>query len=185
MIEPNSSAGLKEPLQRLLTVGTTFMRSANKKCEHEPPYRNMYRRDEPIPERKISGLHLSHQLLDDFKSEIYCLVLLANCAIAGQSTMASSSYGKGAACTSLVEVEDFLQSFNLLHRHISEDEYQKYFEIIRQSVPSHTLIDVHVPSNPPVVKGRWIKCQFGHYYCQPPIIGVGSKVKMRGCPECS
>ena len=185
LIEPNSSAGLKEILQRLLNVGTTFMRSANKKCEHEPPYLNMYRRDEPIPERKISGLHLSHQLLDDFKSEIYCLVLLANCAIAGQSTMASSSHGKGAACTSLVEVEDFLQSFDLLHRHISEDEYQKYFEIIRQSVPSHTLIDVHVPSNPPVVKGRWIKCQFGHYYCQPPIIGVGSKVKMRGCPECS
>ena len=185
LIEPNSSAGLKEILQRLLNVGTTFMRSANKKCEHEPPYRNMYRRDEPIPERKFSGLHLSHQLLDDFKSEIYCLVLLANCAIAGQSTMASSSHGKGAACTSLVEVEDFLQSFDLLHRHISEDEYQKYFEIIRQSVPSHTLIDVHVPSNPPVFKGRWIKCQFGHYYCQPPIIGVGSKVKMRGCPECS
>jgi hypothetical protein len=131
---------------------------------------------------------LSWQLLEDFMSELYRLALSAQCIIARcQHQLTESSYasvkrtGPGRA---IATVDTYVHSLNPLKDRISAEDYKYYSSQIEAS----TVVNLHVqtPILPSVIKGTWMKCPAGHYYCKPPIYGSGAKQKtLSYCPKCT
>ena len=143
-----------------------------------------------VPERRQSlKLYFTFQLLNDFTSELYRVALRAQCLIAKTqnppslwSTMKAKLTGSrgGSAITS---TEEYLDSLDPLKDRISKDTYEDCFGRITAAFPNLTTIHVQSPPVPLVVKGTWMKCPAGHYYCIPPICGTANTVDHR-CQNC-
>ena len=143
-----------------------------------------------VPERRQSSkLYFTFQLLNDFTSELYRVALRAQCLIAKTqnppslwSTMKAKLTGSrgGSAITS---TEEYLDSLDPLKDRISKDTYEDCFGRITAAFPNLTTIHVQSPPVPLVVKGTWMKCPAGHYYCIPPICGTANTVDHR-CQNC-
>jgi hypothetical protein len=159
---------------------------------------------------------LSWQLLEDFMSELYRLALSAQCIIARcQHQLTESSYasvkrtGPGRA---IATVDTYVHSLDPLKSRISTEDYDHYSTQIEAAFPTvatvhvlslnpkdpdyvsddeapfPTVVNLHVqtPILPSVIKGTWMKCPAGHYYCKPPIYGSGAKQKtLSYCPKCT
>ena len=134
-------------------------------------------------------IHLSWQLLQDFMSEMYRLALSAQCLIAKSQLPPSSNEAiieeekTGPRCV-VASVEQFIKSLNPLKDRICEKQYEEYFQQLSSAVPDVAHIHVRTPHMPTVVKGTWMKCQAGHYYCLPPVCGAGATRTDDCCPKC-
>ena len=143
-----------------------------------------YMASDIMPKRNRPALHLSWQLLNDFKSELYHIALCAQCIIVkDQQTIAGSALSTTKSADARAPIDTYLYSLNPLIHRISEEDYEKYSGLIKEAFPSATAIHVQTPSLPPVIKGTWTKCPNGHYYCKPPMRGSGTK-PLGKCPEC-
>lgn len=134
-----------------------------------------------VPERKSATMYLSQQLLDDFKSELYRLALCAQCIIArGQYPHIEKGTGPDSIITT---VDTYIRSLDPLKDRISEIDYEWYSRQMEKAFPVVDTIHVQTPPVPSVIKGTWMKCPAGHYYCRPPVFG--SRTKSIGqCPDC-
>ena len=129
-------------------------------------------------------VHLSWQLLKDFKSELYRLALRAQCIVGRhQHPLSESSSNRTDPGSAITAVENYVCSLDPLKDRISEEDYDYYSSQIETAIPSVAIIHVQTPAFPPVIKGTWMKCSAGHYYCTPPVCGSGAK-SLGHCPEC-
>jgi hypothetical protein len=159
---------------------------------------------------------LSWQLLEDFMSELYRLALSAQCIIARYkyplTEISHACVGKTGPDHVLASVESFVHSLDPLKNRISTEDYENYSTQIEAAIPTvatvhvlslnpkdpdyvsddeapfPTVVNLHVqtPILPSVIKGTWMKCPAGHYYCKPPIYGSGAKQKtLSYCPKCT
>ena len=128
---------------------------------------------------------LSFQLLDDVKSELYRLALSAQCTIARNKYLTPMSFSQQRSRpeNAVETVEQYIKLLDPLKDRISEEDYEHYFNQITSAIPSVASLHVVTPEPPPVVKGTWMKCNAGHYYCIPPVCGSGPKPAAK-CPEC-
>ena len=129
-----------------------------------------------LPPKPPSQIHLSWQLLEDFMSRLYCWALSVQCSIAK-----SDSYD---AESSVATVEHYIKSLDPLKHRVSEAKYEELFCQLTSAVPDVAHIHVRTPDMPTVVKGTWMKCQAGHYYCLPPVCGAGATRTDDCCPAC-
>ena len=129
-----------------------------------------------------STIHLSWQLLEDFMSQLYHRALSAQCSIAKCQL---SLYGESSECA-VVAVEQFIASLHPVKDRISEAQYEEHYSQLSSAVPEVANIHVQTPHIPTVVKGTWIKCSAGHYYCVPPVCGARAKTTNTtdSCPHC-
>ena len=169
---------IREIMGCLKSLVTTLLSSA-KYSVHEH-----HRVSAVIPERKSAELHLSWQLLKDFKSELYRLALRAQCIVGRhQHPLSESSSNRTGPGSAITAVENYVCSLDPLKDRISEEDYDYYSSQIETAIPSVAIIHVQTPAFPPVIKGTWMKCSAGHYYCTPPVCGSGAK-SLGHCPEC-
>ena len=165
----------------LRSLVTTLLSSAKRDIYSVHEY---HRLSAVIPERKSAELHLSWQLLKDFKSELYRLALRAQCIVGRhQHPLSESSSNRTGPGSAITAVENYVCSLDPLKDRISEEDYDYYSSQIETAIPSVATIHVQTPAFPPVIKGMWMKCSTGHYYCTPPVCGSGAK-SLGHCPEC-
>ena len=142
-----------------------------------------------VPERRESPkLPLTFQLLNDFRSELYRVALRAQCLIARSQNSSLWSVMRASLTRSrhedaIANTEKYLDFLDPLKDRISEETYEVYFRQIAAAFPNVATVHVETPRVPPVVKGTWMKCSAGHYYCIPPICGTENQVHRR-CPDC-
>ena len=127
-------------------------------------------------------MRLSWQLLKDFISELYRLALSAQCTIARIQLSSASQAVTGHECA-VVAVEKFIASLHPVKDRISEAQYEEHYSQLSSAVPEVANIHVRTPDMPTVVKGTWMKCSAGHYYCVPPVCGARAKTT-NSCPHC-
>ena len=126
-----------------------------------------------------SQIHLSWQLLEDYMSQLYHLALSAQCSTARSHLPFSGRNRESAVAT----VEQDIKSLDPRKDRISEAKYEEYYSRISSAVPDAANVHVRTPRMPKVVKGTWMKCPAGHYYCVPPVCGAAARTD-DCCPEC-
>jgi hypothetical protein len=129
-----------------------------------------------------SQIHLSWQLLEDYMSQLYHLALSTQCSTA-RSHLPFSGRNRGSSECAVATVEQDIKSLDPMKDRISEAKYEEYYSRISSAVPDAAKVHVRTPRMPKVVKGTWMKCPAGHYYCVPPVCGAVAKTD-DCCPEC-
>ena len=165
----------------LIKVTKTLVTSSEKCLQPEKEFNQF------PPEYTRFQVHLSWQLLKDFMSELYRLALSAQCAIA-RNQLPSASEMEGVAGPNgpeqaIASVEQFVLSLNPLKDRISEAQYEENYSRLSSAVLDIAHIHVRTPHMPTVIKGTWMKCSAGHYYCVPPVCGARAKTT-DSCPHC-
>ena len=135
-----------------------------------------------LPQEAQFQIHLSWQLLQDFMSEMYRVALSTQCSIA-KSHLPQITVDTSRPEQVVTSVELFIQSLDPLKGRISEKEYEQHFCQLSTAFPAVADLHVETPHFPAVVKGTWLKCIAGHYYCLPPFYGSGPRADT-SCPKC-
>ena len=165
-------------IDNLKTLAIALVKGATSNPQPPPKVREVA---QPlIPEQKLEKVHLSLQLLGDFRSELYRLSLHAQCIIANNQASPTTSEKIEPVKT----VEQFLDSLNPLQGRISNSLYEHYSDLIETAIPNVANLHVQTPQFPPITKGKWIKCTAGHYYCIAPVFGGETPPDGVRCPEC-
>ena len=133
-----------------------------------------------LPQEAQFQIRLSWQLLQDFMSEMYRLALSTQCSIA-KSHLPQITVDTSRPEQVVTSVELFIKSLDPLKDRISEKEYEQHFCQLSTAFPAVADLHVETPRFPAVVKGTWLKCTAGHYYCLPPFYGAGH----RNSPKCN
>ena len=139
-----------------------------------------------VPKMHVSpSYYLSWQLLQDIMSEMYRLALSPQCTIAKSHLPPINIEGGEMSRPEQVvtSVELFIQSLYPLKDRIMEKEYEQNFCQLSTAFPAAPDVHVETPRFPAVVKGTWLKCIAGHYYCLPPFHGSGPRADT-SCPKC-
>ena len=162
-------------IDHLKTLAIVLVKGATSNPQPPPKVREVA---QPlIPEQKV---HLSLQLLEDFRSELYRLSLHAQCIIANNQASSTTSEKIEPVKT----VEQFLDSLNPLQGRILNSQYEHYSDLIETATPNVANLHIQTPRFPPITKGKWIKCAAGHYYCIAPVFGGETPPDGVRCPEC-
>ena len=153
----------------------------------EPQSKHEYRRMGGLvrfEERKRPKLHLTFQLITDFKSELYRLALHAQCLVAKNPHQLIVRAKRTGYERVVQDAQHYLDTLNPVEDRISEKVYERYYRQIAAVVPDVASLHIQTPQAPLTVKGTWTKCPVGHYHCSPPFRGAVAKDAVR-CPDCT
>ena len=142
---------------------------------------------ERVKSKETGQVRLSFQVMNDFKSELYRLTLLAQCMIV------KSQYSPSAAKRiklmpeqkyAAENVEEYIQKLDPHVDRIHEEKYEQLFSQLRHDAPNLADLSIYMPQFPQALKGVWRKCISGHFFCIPYVCDTKFK-PCADCPDCT
>ena len=132
---------------------------------------------------KSGQVSLTFEVMDDFKSELYRLTLLAQCMIAKNKhspTITKKIKLMPEQKDAVESIQEYIQNLDPQFDRIPEEKYQELCSQLKCDAPDLPHLNVCMPQVPRVLKGVWRKCLNGHFFCTRYVCNT----KFKPCAEC-